>query len=220
MDMQMEFVRKLPTPMEIKEQYPMDDKLKKLKEKRDEEIANIITGKDDRLMLVIGPCSADNEEAVVDYMTRLRKLQDKVSDKIYMVPRVYTNKPRTIGMGYKGMLHQPDPTKGEDMLKGLIAIRQMHLRVVRETEFTCAEEMLYSSNHRYLSDILSYVAIGARSVEDQGHRLTASGLGIPVGMKNPTGGDISVMMNSIIAAQNGHTFDYRGLPGVLTSHPR
>ncbi|MBQ1901110.1 MAG: 3-deoxy-7-phosphoheptulonate synthase [Lachnospiraceae bacterium] len=222
MDMQMEFVRKLPTPMEIKEQYPMDDKLKKLKEKRDEEIANIITGKDDRLMLVIGPCSADNEEAVVDYMTRLRKLQDKVSDKIYMVPRVYTNKPRTIGMGYKGMLHQPDPTKGEDMLKGLIAIRQMHLRVVRETEFTCAEEMLYSSNHRYLSDILSYVAIGARSVEDQGHRLTASGLGIPVGMKNPTGGDISVMMNSIIAAQNGHTFDYRGwevkTPGNPLAH--
>jgi len=206
----------------MKAQYPVDEALRELKDARDREIADILTGKEDKLILIIGPCSADNEDAVVDYMTRLRELQDKVADKIFMIPRVYTNKPRTIGMGYKGMLHQPDPTKEEDMLKGLIAIRGMHLRVVKETGFTCAEEMLYSSNHRYLSDLLSYVAIGARSVEDQGHRLTASGLGIPVGMKNPTGGDISVMMNSIIAAQNGHTFDYRGwevkTPGNPLAH--
>ena len=210
MDMQMEFLRKLPTPQEIKEQYPVDAALKELKEVRDQEIADIIQGKEDKLLLIIGPCSADNEDAVLDYMGRLREVQEKVKDKIFIIPRVYTNKPRTIGMGYKGMLHQPDPTKEEDMLKGLIAIRELHLSVVKETGFTCAEEMLYSSNHRYLSDLLSYVAVGARSVEDQEHRLTASGLGIPVGMKNPTGGDISVMMNSIIAAQNGHTFDYRG----------
>ncbi len=210
MEMQMEFVRKLPTPLEMKEQFPVSDKLRELKEERDQTIQKIFQGEDKRLLLLIGPCSADNEEAVLDYMHRLKDVQDKVEDKIFIVPRVYTNKPRTIGVGYKGMLHQPDPTKEEDMLAGIIAIREMHKRVVEETGFTCAEEMLYPESHRYLSDLLSYVAIGARSVENQGHRLTASGVGIPVGMKNPTGGDLSVMMNSIIAAQHGHTFIYRG----------
>ena len=193
MEMQMEFVRKLPTPKEIKEQYPIDEKIAAAKEKNDRILEEIFTGKDQRLLLIIGPCSADNEDAVMEYMLRLAKLNEKVKDRIFIVPRVYTNKPRTIGLGYKGMLHQPDPTKGEDMLAGLIAIRKMHARVVRETGFTCAEEMLYPENHRYLSDILSYVAVGARSVENQGHRLTASGVGIPVGMKNPTGGDISIL---------------------------
>ncbi len=222
MEMQMEFVRKLPTPKEIKEQYPIDEKIAAVKEEKDRILADIFTDKDQRLLLIIGPCSADNEDAVLDYMYRLAKLNERVSERIVIVPRVYTNKPRTIGLGYKGMLHQPDPTKDEDMLAGLIAIRKMHARVVRETGFTCAEEMLYPENHRYLSDILSYVAVGARSVENQGHRLTASGLGIPVGMKNPTGGDISVMMNSVIAAQNGHTFIYRGwevhTPGNPMAH--
>ena len=210
MEMEMEFVRKLPTPQELKEQFPVSEKIAKIKETRDGEIRNIFEGKDDRLLLVIGPCSADNEDAVIDYITRLRKVQDKVADRILMIPRIYTNKPRTIGVGYKGMLHQPDPEKKEDMLKGIIAIRELHARAVNETGFTCADEMLYPENHRYLSDLLSYVAVGARSVEDQQHRLTASGVGIPVGMKNPTGGDISVMMNSMIAAQHGHTFLYRG----------
>ena len=161
------------------------------------------------MILVIGPCSADHEDAVIDYISRLSKVQEKVKDKIFMIPRIYTNKPRTVGVGYKGMLHQPDPEKKEDMLKGIIAIRELHTRAVEETGFTCADEMLYPENHMYLSDLLSYVAVGARSVEDQQHRLTASGIGIPVGMKNPTGGDISVMMNSIMAAQSSHTFLYR-----------
>ena len=210
MEMQMEFERKLPMPVEIKEQFPLDDEIKQRKEERDTELIRIFEGKSNKLLVIIGPCSADNEEAVLDYMHRLKKVHDDVKDKLFIVPRVYTNKPRTVGTGYKGMLHQPDPTKKEDMLKGIIAIRQMHTRVVKETGFTCAEEMLYPANHRYLSDLLSYVAVGARSVENQEHRLVSSGLGIPVGMKNPTGGDISVMMNSIIAAQHGHTFTYRG----------
>lgn len=217
--MQMEFLRKLPTPQELKEQFPVSETLKQVKEKRDVEIKNIFEGKSDKLLLIIGPCSADNEDAVLDYISRLRKVQDKVEDKILMVPRIYTNKPRTIGVGYKGMLHQPDPEKESDMLKGIIAIRQMHKRAVEETGFTCADEMLYPENHRYLSDILSYVAVGARSVENQQHRLTASGTGIPTGMKNPTGGDISVMMNSIIAAQNGHTFLYRGWEVKTAGNP-
>lgn len=208
--MDMEFLRKLPTPQELKEQFPVSNKVMQIKEERDKEIRDIFSGKSDKLILVIGPCSADNEDAVIDYISRLRKVQEKVSDKIFMIPRIYTNKPRTIGVGYKGMLHQPDPEKESDMLKGIIAIRQLHKRAIEETEFTCADEMLYPENHRYLSDLLSYVAVGARSVEDQQHRLTASGVGIPAGMKNPTGGDISVMMNSIIAAQSGHTFLYRG----------
>lgn len=210
MEMEMEFLRKLPAPDELKQQFPISAKIADTKKKRDEEICRIFEGKDDRLLLVIGPCSADQEDAVIDYISRLRKVQDAVSEKIYIVPRIYTNKPRTIGVGYKGMLHQPDPEKKPDMLKGIIAIRQMHMRAVEETGFTCADEMLYPENHRYLSDLLSYVAVGARSAEDQQHRLTASGVGIPVGMKNPTGGDLVVMMNSIIASQCSHTFLYRG----------
>lgn len=208
--MEMEFLRKLPTPSEIKEEFPLHKEIEQIREKRDRELKNIFEGKDERLLLLIGPCSADNEDAVLDYLCRLRKAAEKVRDKIFVVPRIYTNKPRTIGAGYKGMLHQPDPEQGTDMLKGIIAIRELHTRAVRETGFTCADEMLYPENHRYLSDLLAYVAVGARSVEDQQHRLTASGLGIPVGMKNPTGGDLTVMMNSLIAAQCGHTFLYRG----------
>ena len=210
MEMQMEFKRKLPIPQEIKREFPLSARVRQVKEERDRIIEDIFYGKDDRFLLVIGPCSADREDAVLEYMTRLVKVQEKVKDKIFIIPRVYTNKPRTKGVGYKGMLHQPDPEKGEDMLAGIIAIRQMHTHVVEETGFTCAEEMLYPENHRYLSDLLAYVAIGARSVEDQQHRMVASGVGIPVGMKNPTGGDISVMMNSITAAQNSQTFLYRG----------
>lgn len=208
--MNMNFKRKLPIPMEIKEQYPITYELEQMKEKRDQEIKAIFEGRDNRFILIIGPCSADNDESVIDYISRLRGVQDKVSDKILIIPRIYTNKPRTTGDGYKGMLHQPDPHKGEDMLKGVVAIRNLHIRAMKETGFTCADEMLYPENHRYLSDILSYVAIGARSVENQQHRLTASGFDIPVGMKNPTAGDISVMMNSITAAQHPHTFIYRG----------
>lgn len=208
--MEMEFLRKLPTPQELKEQFPVSEKVKQIKDARDKEIRAIFEDNSDKLLLIIGPCSADNEDAVLDYISRLKKVQEKVEDKILIVPRIYTNKPRTVGVGYKGMLHQPDPERESDMLKGIIAIRQMHTRAVEETGFTCADEMLYPENHRYLSDLLSYVAIGARSVEDQQHRLTASGTGIPVGMKNPTGGDITVMMNSIIAAQSSHTFIYRG----------
>ena len=218
MEMQMEMIRKLPTPQEIKDEYPLRADLKELKEKRDQEIFDIFTGKDDRLLLIIGPCSADNEDSVLDYMNRLAGLQEKVKDKIFMIPRVYTNKPRTTGLGYKGMFTQPDPEKGADLLGGIVAIRHMHMRVVEETGFTCAEEMLYPGNHRYLSDLLSYVAIGARSVENQEHRLTASGIGIPAGMKNPTGGDISVMINSVIAAQNPHTFIYRGWEAHTTGN--
>ena len=208
--MNMNFKRKLPIPMEIKTQYPLTPDLKALKIRRDEEIKAVFEGKSDKFILVIGPCSADNDDSVIDYISRLRKVQDKVSDKILIIPRIYTNKPRTTGDGYKGMLHQPDPHKGEDMLKGVVAIRNLHIRAMSETGFTCADEMLYPENHRYLSDVLSYMAIGARSVENQQHRLTASGLDIPVGMKNPTSGDISVMMNSITAAQHSHTFIYRG----------
>lgn len=208
--MDMEFLRKLPTPKELKEQFPIGQKTEEIKAQRDQVLKDIFEGRDHRLLLIIGPCSADYEDAVIDYISRLRKVQDQVADKIFMVPRIYTNKPRTIGKGYKGMLHQPDPDKGADMLKGIIAIRQLHKRAVEETGFTCADEMLYPENHRYLSDLLSYVAVGARSVENQQHRLTASGVGIPVGMKNPTGGDLTVMMNSITAAQCGHTFLYRG----------
>ena len=208
--MNMNFKRKLPIPMEIKEQYPITYKLEQIKEKRDKEIKDIFESKDDRFILIIGPCSADNDDSVIDYISRLRTVQDKVEDKILIIPRIYTNKPRTTGDGYKGMLHQPDPHKGEDMLKGVVAIRNLHIRAMDETGFTCADEMLYPENYRYLNDVLSYVAIGARSVENQQHRLTASGFDIPVGMKNPTGGDISVMMNSITAAQHSHTFIYRG----------
>ena len=208
--MNMNFIRKLPIPKEIKEMYPLTEEMKALKEERDAEIKNILSGRDNRMLIIIGPCSADNEESVLDYLSRLKKVDGQVKDKLFIIPRIYTNKPRTTGEGYKGMLHQPDPNKGEDMLKGVIAIRELHMRAIKEIGFTCADEMLYTENHRYLSDLLSYVAVGARSAEDQQHRLTASGLDIPVGMKNPTGGDISVMLNSIIAGQHPHTFIYRG----------
>ena len=206
----MEFERKLPIPKEVKEMYPLNDELSKIVWDRDAQIKDIFSGKADKLILIIGPCSADNEDSVMDYISRLRKVQEKVDDKIFIVPRIYTNKPRTTGDGYKGMLHQPDPNEKPDMFKGIVAIREMHMRALRETGFSCADEMLYPDNYRYLSDILGYVAIGARSVENQQHRLTASGIDVPVGMKNPTGGDISVMMNSITAAQHRHTFIYRG----------
>ena len=208
--MNMNFKRKLPIPMEIKEQYPVTAELEALKTKRDSEIKDIFEGKSDKFILVIGPCSADHDDSVIDYISRLRGVQEKVEDKILIIPRIYTNKPRTTGDGYKGMLHQPDPNKAEDMLAGVVAIRSLHIRAMKETGFTCADEMLYPENYRYLNDVLSYVAVGARSVENQKHRLTASGLDIPVGMKNPTAGDISVMMNSITAAQHSHTFIYRG----------
>lgn len=217
--MNMDFVRKLPIPKEIKEQFPIPEDVKKIKEKRDAEIADVFTGKSDKFLLIIGPCSADREDSVLDYVNRLAKVQDKVKDKILIIPRIYTNKPRTTGQGYKGMVHQPDPTKSEDMLEGLIAIRKLHTKALTETGLGCADEMLYPENHRYLSDILSYVAIGARSVEDQQHRLTASGLMVPVGMKNPTSGDYSVMLNSIIAAQSQHTFLYRGWEARSKGNP-
>ena len=210
MEMQMEFLRQLPTPQELKKQFPISDKVRELKEERDRELEDIFDGRSDKLCLIIGPCSADREDAVVEYMDRLAGVYEKVRDKVFIVPRVYTNKPRTIGLGYKGMLHQPDPDKEEDLLVGIIAIREMHSRIANETGFTCADEMLYPSNHRYLSDLLSYVAVGARSSEDQLHRIVASGVGVPCGLKNPTSGDLSVMMNSIVAAQNPHRFLYRG----------
>ena len=206
----MDFVVKLPIPQDVKAQYPLDENLEKVVSERNRQINDVFEGRSDKFVLVIGPCSADCEESVIDYINRLRKVQDKVEDKILIVPRIYTNKPRTTGDGYKGMLHQPNPDEKPDMLKGIIAIRELHMRALRETGFTSADEMLYPENYRYLNDILGYVAIGARSVENQQHRLVSSGLNIPVGMKNPTSGDISVMMNSITAAQHSHTFIYRG----------
>lgn len=208
--MNMNFKRKLPIPKEIKEMYPISNEGMLAKNHNDEEIKKVFSGESDKLILVIGPCSADREDAVIEYISRLRKVQEQVREKIVIIPRIYTNKPRTTGAGYKGMLHQPNPNQNPDMLKGLIAIRKLHMRAINETGFSCADEMLYPENHRYLSDLLSYVAVGARSVENQGHRLTASGLDIPVGMKNPTSGDLSVMLNSIKAAQSSHTFIYRG----------
>lgn len=204
------FIRKLPIPMEIKKEFPLSERVSATRLARVEEMRAILDGRDRRLMLIIGPCSADREDSVMDYIHRLVPVQDEVKDKLLIVPRVYTNKPRTNGAGYKGMLHQPDPSKKPDMLAGIIAIRRLHTRVVEETGFACADEMLYPEDHRYLSDILGYVAVGARSVENQQHRLVASGLDVPVGMKNPTGGDLSVMMNSIYAAMGDHTFLYRG----------
>ncbi len=208
--MNMQFNRKLPIPKEIKEQYPLSNKMIAVKEKRDAEIRSIFEGKSDKFLLIIGPCSADHHESVLDYISRLRVVQDKVEDKILIIPRIYTNKPRTTGDGYKGMLHQPNPEEKPDMLKGIISIRDVHVSALRDYDFSCADEMLYPENYRYLSDLLSYVAVGARSVENQGHRLTSSGLDIPVGMKNPTSGDLSIMMNAITAGQHSHTFLYRG----------
>ena len=213
------FKRKLPIPKEIKEQYPLTAELAQIKARRDKEIADVFTGKSGKMVLIIGPCSADREDAVLEYCERLAKLQEAVSDKLVLIPRVYTNKPRTTGDGYKGLLHQPDPRKTSDMLEGVIAIRRLHTNVLANTGLPTADEMLYPDNYRYLSDLLSYVAVGARSVENQEHRLTSSGIDIPVGMKNPTSGDISVMLNSIMAAQHPHTFIYRGWEVDTTGNP-
>ena len=217
--MNMEFKRKLTIPADLKKEYPVTEEMRKRFLQRDEALKKILSGEDDRIVLVIGPCSADQEASVMDYVNRLRELQEKVADRILMIPRVYTNKPRTTGAGYKGMLHQPDPSKKPDMLEGIIAIRRLHTRAVEETGFACADEMLYPENYRYLSDILGYVAVGARSVENQQHRLVASGIDVPVGMKNPTGGDLSVMMNSIYAAMGDHTFLYRGWEVETNGNP-
>ena len=205
----MNILRRLPDPDEVKKQIPVSEKVAKIKDGRDAILRDIFTGKSDLFALIIGPCSADNEKAVIDYTLRLAKIQEKVADKIFIVPRVYPNKPRTTGKGYKGMASQPNPEEKEDMLKGLHSIRKTHIDVVEQTGMSCADEMLYPENYEYLSDILSYVAIGARSVENQQHRLTASGIEVPCGMKNPTSGYLSVMLNSIEAAQCGHHFIYR-----------
>ena len=217
--MNMIFERKLAIPMEVKEMYPVTGAISDIFEKRNEEIKEIFSGKKDKVILVIGPCSADNLDSVLDYMTRLAKVQEQVKDEVFIIPRVYTNKPRTTGMGYKGLLHQPNPEGKPDMFKGIIKTREMHMRVVQETGFTCADEMLYPENHKYLDDLLAYVAVGARSVEDQQHRLTASGIEVPVGMKNPTSGDLTIMMNAITAAQNAHTFIYRGWEAHSAGNP-
>lgn len=215
----MEFIRKLPVPQEIREQYPLSKEWISKKVDFDKEVADVFEGRSDKKILIIGPCSADNEDSVLDYAERLAKIKDEVSDKIIIIPRVYTNKPRTTGDGYKGMLHQPDPEKGSDMLAGVIAIRHLHRRVIEETGMFTADEMLYPENYQYLKDVLSYIAIGARSVENQQHRLVSSGIDIPVGMKNPTGGDISVMLNSVMAAQHPHTFLYRNWEVKSSGNP-
>lgn len=206
--MGMELRRELPSARVVKEMYPISEKLVELKKYNDDEIKKIFTGESGKFLLIIGPCSADREDAVLEYMEKLAAVREKVAEKIVICPRIYTNKPRTTGAGYKGMLHQPDPNAPSDMLKGVISIRKLHIDVLEKTGFSTADEMLYPENYLYLSDLLSYVAVGARSAENQQHRLTASGLDVPVGMKNPTSGDLSVMMNSITAAQNGHTFVY------------
>ena len=217
--MNLQLTRELPNPDAIKALLPTTPELQAIKARRDEELKAILSGRDRRFLLIIGPCSADRQDAVLDYISRLRTVQEKVADKIYIVPRIYTNKPRTTGDGYKGMLHQPDPQEHSDMLRGLMSIRELHLKTLAETGFTCADEMLYPENHAYLDDLLGYVAVGARSVEDQQHRLTASGLNVPVGMKNPTSGDYSVMLNAIMAAQHSHTFVYRGWEATSQGNP-
>lgn len=214
-----QFVHKLPTPAEIREQIPFPESCQKAKITRDQELKRVFTGESDKFVVIVGPCSADNEEAVCDYMTRLAKVQDKLSSRLLLIPRIYTNKPRTTGEGYKGMVHQPDPEKEPNVLEGLIAMRRMHIRAVAETGLTAADEMLYPENWDYLSDILSYVAVGARSVENQQHRLTVSGLDVPIGMKNPTSGDLSVMLNSVVAAQASHSFIYRDWEVTTDGNP-
>ena len=218
--MNMQFIGKLPIPQEIKAQYPLSEEGVEIKLARDKEIARIFDGQDNRMVLVIGPCSADREDAVLEYIGRLRLVQDKVADKLVIIPRIYTNKPRTTGDGYKGMLHYPDPREKPNLIKGVIAIRKMHMKALTDYGLTSADEMLYPENHRYLNDLLAYVAVGARSVEDQQHRLTTSGLAIPVGMKNPTGGDLTVMMNAIYAGQHPHTFCYRNWEVRSAGNPR
>ncbi len=206
--MSFKFMEHLISPDEFKKEFPLPEDIKRIKEIRDREIADIFEGKSDKFILIIGPCSADNEEAVCDYIHRLARVYEEVKDRVFIIPRIYTNKPRTTGEGYKGMLHQPDPEQKPNLIEGLRAIRHMHLRALQDTKLTAADEMLYPDNTEYFSDVLSYIAVGARSVENQQHRLVASGLDVPVGMKNPTGGDLSVMVNSITAAQSGHTFIY------------
>ena len=217
--MSMNFQRKLPIPKDVKAEFPLTEKMAQVKATRDRQIQDVFEGKLDKFLLIIGPCSADHREPVLEYISRLRRIQEQVEDKIIIIPRIYTNKPRTTGQGYKGMLHQPDPDAKPDMYKGLVAIRELHMEALRDYDFSCADEMLYPENYRYLSDLLSYVAVGARSVENQQHRLTASGIEAPVGMKNPTGGDLSVMMNAITAAQSGHTFIYRGWEVTSEGNP-
>lgn len=217
--MSLELIKRVPSAQEIQEELPMDAKLKEIKATRDDEMKKIFSGESDKFIFIIGPCSADNEDAVCDYVNRLARIGEEVKDKIFLVPRIYTNKPRTNGTGYKGMLHQPDPENKTDFIAGLKAIRKMHIRAIKETGLTAADEMLYPENWLYMEDILSYVAIGARSVEDQQHRLTASGMDVPVGMKNPTSGDLSVMMNSCVAAQIGHTYMYSGWEAKTSGNP-
>lgn len=218
-DMQMKFRKRLPLPSELKERFPLSQSMVEMKNARDEEIKNIFTGRDKRMLLIIGPCSADNEDSVIDYIIRLRNVQEKVKDNVMIVPRLYTNKPRTVGKGYKGILHQPDPEKDSDLMKGIVTVRKLNIRVISETGFTCADEMLYPENYRFFCDMLSYVAVGARSVEDQFHRMTASGLGVPVGMKNPTGGNLTVMLNSVSAAQTKQDFIYRNWEVSTSGNP-
>ena len=217
--MGMHKIAKMPSPEDLKEEMPLSEEAKQIKAARDKEIRDVFTGASDKFLVIIGPCSADNETAVMDYLGRLARVQKDLADKLLIIPRIYTNKPRTTGDGYKGMVHQPDPEKAPDMLAGLIAIRKMHIHAIQESGFTCADEMLYPENYRYLSDILSYVAVGARSVEDQQHRLTVSGMDVPAGMKNPTSGDYSVMLNSIVAAQGAHRFIYRSWEVETTGNP-
>ena len=211
--------KELPSPVELKKEYPLSDKLKNIKEKRDEMIKDVFAGKSDKFLVIVGPCSADNEDAVCEYVNRLARVNEEVEDRLILIPRIYTNKPRTTGEGYKGMLHQPDPEKAPDLYAGILSIRKMHLRAMEETGLTAADEMLYPENRSYLDDILSYEAIGARSVENQQHRLTASGMDIPVGMKNPTSGNLEVMLNSIVAAQKGHRYIYRGMDVSTSGNP-
>lgn len=217
--MNFEYLSRLPSSAEIISQYPIPDELAEIKAKRDLAISKVITGESDKFLVIIGPCSADNEDAVCEYVNRLGLLQKEVADRLILIPRIYTNKPRTTGLGYKGILHQPDPEKAPDMVGGLVALRKMHIRALRESGLTAADEMLYPENHTYLDDMLSYVAIGARSVENQQHRLTASGIDQPVGMKNPTSGDFSVMLNSVYAAQQRHVFNYQGWAVRTTGNP-
>ena len=217
--MGMDFHRKLPIPKEVKAEFPLTERMVQTKARRDAAIKAVFDGHSDKFILIIGPCSADHREPVLEYISRLSRIQEQVEDKIVIIPRIYTNKPRTTGQGYKGMLHQPDPEAKPDMYKGLVAIRELHLAALRDYGFSCADEMLYPENYRYLSDLLSYVAVGARSVENQQHRLTASGIEVPVGLKNPTGGDLSVLMNSIVASQASHTYLYRGWEVTTTGNP-
>lgn len=214
-----EYVSKLPTPDEIKEQFPLAPELAAVKAVKDAEIRDVFTGKSDKFLVIIGPCSADREDSVCDYVNRLAKVQDKVKDKLILVPRIYTNKPRTTGDGYKGLLHQPNPEKKPDLFEGLLAIRKLHMRVIRETGFSTADEMLYPENLTYLNDVMSYIAVGARSVENQQHRLVSSGIDVPVGMKNPTSGGLSVMLNAVHAAQHGHEFIYRSWEVMTKGNP-